>query len=108
MQKRGAAIIDARGASSAASAANAAINSVVSIETATPAGDWASLAVASSGEYGTPEGLQYGFPIASDGNGNWRVVEDLSHNDFAKAKLAITTDELISERDEIRSLGLIS
>lgn len=108
VQKRGAAIIDARGASSAASAANAAINSVVSIETATPAGDWASLAVASSGEYGTPEGLQYGFPIASDGNGNWRVVEDLSHNDFAKAKLAITTDELISERDEIRSLGLIS
>ncbi len=107
VQKRGAAIIDARGASSAASAASAAIDSVVSVETASPQGQWSSLAVASRGEYGTPEGLQYGFPIASAGNGEWKVVEGIEHNEFANEKLAITTDELISERDEIRSLGLI-
>ena len=66
-----------------------------------------SLAVASNGEYGTPEGLQFGFPIASDGKGGWKVVEGFELNDFAKAKIQITTDELVSERDEVRSLGLI-
>ena len=107
VQKRGAAIIEARGLSSAASAANAAIDSVTSIWNPTPAGDCVSLAVASNGEYGTPEGLQFGFPIAADGNGGWKVVEGFELNDFAKAKIQITTDELVSERDEVRALGLI-
>ena len=107
VQKRGAAIIEARGLSSAASAANAAIDSVKSVHTAPPAGGWASLAVASRGEYRTPEGLQYGFPVAADGNGGWSVVEGLSHDDFAQEKLALTTAELVSERDEITALGLI-
>ncbi len=107
VQKRGAAIIEARGLSSAASAANAAIDSVNSIHTAPPAGDWASLAVVSRGEYGTPEGLQFGFPVAADGQGGWSVVEGLAHDEFAQGKLAITTEELESERAEITSLGLI-
>jgi malate dehydrogenase len=107
VQKRGAAIIEARGLSSAASAANAAIDSVNSVHTAPHKGDWASLAVVSRGEYGTPEGLQYGFPVVSDGKGGWSVVEGLAHDDFAQEKLRITTEELASERDEVRSLGLI-
>jgi len=107
VQKRGAAIIEARGLSSAASAANAAIDSVNSIHTAPPAGDWASLAVISRGEYGTPEGLQYGFPVVSDGQGSWSVVEGLTHDEFAQEKLRVTTEELVGERDEVQSLGLI-
>ncbi len=107
VQKRGAAIIEARGLSSAASAANAAIDSVNSIHTAPRAGEWASLAVVSRGEYGAPEGLQYGYPVASDGAGGWSVVEGLNHDDFAAEKLAVTTAELESERDEVRKLGLI-
>jgi malate dehydrogenase len=104
VQKRGAAVIEARGASSAASAANAAVDSVVSIRTATPGGDWVSLAVCSRGEYGVPEGLQYGFPVRSDGAGGWQVVEGLDHDDFARGKLKITTDELIAERDDVADL----
>jgi malate dehydrogenase len=107
VQKRGAAIIEARGLSAAASAANAAIDSVNSIHTAPPAGDWASLAVCGRGEYGTPEGLQYGFPVVADGSGGWRVVEGLTHDEFAREKLRITTEELVSERDEVTALGLI-
>jgi malate dehydrogenase len=107
VQKRGAAIIEARGLSSAASAANAAIDSVTSIWNKTDAGDCASLAVVSKGEYGVPEGLQFGFPVQSDGAGHWSVVEGFDLNDFAKAKIQVTTDELVSERDEVRSLGLI-
>src|SRR4051812_20132563 len=107
VQKRGAAFIEARGLSSAASAANAAIDSVNSVHTAPPAGDWASLAVVSRGEYGTPEGLQYGFPVVSDGQGSWSVVEGLTHDDFAQEKLRVTTEELVGERDEVQSLGLI-
>lgn len=107
VQKRGAAIIEARGLSSAASAANAAIGSVNSIRLASPAGQWSSLAVCSSGEYGMPAGLQYGFPVASDGKGGWSVVEGLAHDAFATEKLRVTTDELVAERDEVRTLGLI-
>ncbi len=103
VQKRGAAVIEARGASSAASAANAAINSVVSIRTPTPEGDWTSLAVVSRGEYGVPEGLQFGFPVRTDGSG-WQVVEGIEHDDFAREKIKITTDELLAERDEVTEL----
>lgn len=103
VQKRGAAIIDARGASSAASAANAAIDSVKSIITPTAKGDWVSLAVASKGEYGVPEGLQFGFPIVSAGD-SWSVVEGIKHDEFALSKIKATTDELVAERAEIESL----
>ena len=103
VQKRGAAVIEARGASSAASAANAAINSVVSIRSATPDGDWTSLAVCSRGEYGVPEGLQFGFPVRTDGS-EWQVVEGIEHDEFARRKLKVTTDELVAERDEVADL----
>jgi malate dehydrogenase len=103
IQKRGAAVIAARGASSAASAAHAAIQSVQSIWQKTAKGDWHSLAVTSHGEYGTPEGLQFGFPVRSDGK-SCEIVEGLEHDDFAKAKLAVTTEELVGERDEVKEL----
>src|SRR3954469_6827877 len=96
VQKRGAAVIEARGLSSAASAANAAVDSVNSIWRATPAGDWTSLAVCSSGQYGVPEGLQYGYPVVADGAGGWSVAEGIEHDEFAQEKLRITTEELVA------------
>ena len=103
VQKRGAAVIETRGASSAASAATAVIDTVNSIRTATRAGDWTSLAVVSRGEYGTPAGVQFGFPVTSDGNG-WKVVEGLSHDDDAKARVRVTSEELLQERELVRGL----
>jgi len=103
VQKRGAAVIEARGLSSAASAANAAIDSVRSVHFGTRPEDWTSLAVVSHGEYGTPEGLQFGFPVRTDGRG-WSIVEGLEHDDFAKEKIRLTTDELLQERDLVRDL----
>jgi malate dehydrogenase len=104
VQKRGAAIIDARGLSSAASAANAAIDSVVSIHAGTPGDEFTSLAVVSRGEYGIPEGLQFGFPVRTDGSAGWTVVEGLSHDDFATDRIRVTTEELEAERAEVASL----
>ncbi len=104
VQKRGAAVIEARGLSSAASAANAAIDSVVSIRTATPADDWTSLAVVSNGEYGVPAGLQFGFPVRANGAGGWTVVEGLAHDAFAADRIRITTEELEGERAEVADL----
>src|SRR5262245_23446092 len=106
VQKRGARVIEARGASSAASAANAAIDAVNSVWRPTAAGHFHSLAVASNGEYGAPEGLQFGFPVRSSGDA-WSVVEGLEHDDFAQDRIRITTEELVAERDEVTSLGLI-
>ena len=106
VQKRGAAVIEKRGASSAASAAHAAIDSVNSVLFATPGDDFHSLAVCSSGQYGVPEGLQFGFPVRSDGS-SWSVVEGIEHDDFAKERIRITTEELEAERAEVRKLGLI-
>ena len=103
VQKRGAAVIEARGASSAASAANAVIDSVISIRTPTPWGDWHSLAVVSHGEYGIPDGLQFGFPVRSDGD-RWEVVQGLEHDNDAKERLWTTTQELIQERDMVKGL----
>ncbi len=103
VQKRGAAVIEARGLSSAASAANAVIDSVNSIRAATPHGDWTSLAVCSRGEYGTPEGLQFGYPVATDGT-TWKVVEGLEHDADAKERIRITTEELTQERDLVKAL----
>ena len=107
VQKRGAAIINARGASSAASAANAAIDTVVSLTTPTATGDCASVAVTSRGEYGIPEGLTFGFPITVNAKGKWKVKEGITLDAFAKKRIQETTDELIAERDDVRTLGLI-
>jgi malate dehydrogenase len=63
--------------------------------------------VTSSGEYGVPEGLTFGYPIVADGRGGWKVKEGFVHDDFATERIKITTDELIAERDEVRALGLI-
>jgi len=104
VQKRGAAIIDARGLSSAASAASAAIDSVVSIRTTTPKDDVTSLAVVSNGEYGVPAGLQFGFPVRVNSAGAWEVVEGLHHDDFATERIRITTEELESERADVGAL----
>jgi malate dehydrogenase len=107
VQKRGAAIIEARGASSAASAANAAIDTVVGLRVATAADDCVSVGVTSRGEYGSPEGLTFGLPVTADGVGSWSVKEDFGRDDFANERVKITTDELLAERDEVRALGLI-
>ena len=104
VQKRGAAIIEARGLSSAASAANAAIDSVNSIRNATPGDDFTSLAVVSNGEYGIPQGLQFGFPVRTNGLGGWTVVEGLTHDEFATERIRITTEELLAERAEVEDL----
>jgi len=103
IQKRGAAVIEARGASSAASAANAVVDSVVSVRTPTPWGDWHSLAVVSHGEYGVPEGLQFGFPVRSDGEA-WEVVPDLQHDDDAWKRIRTTTQELLQEQEMVKDL----
>lgn len=103
VQQRGAQVIKARGASSAASAANAAVDSVRSIRTPTPGGDNAALAVPSRGEYGVPEGLQFGFPVRSTGE-DWEVIEGFEHDDFASEKIRITTEELLSEREAVKDL----
>jgi malate dehydrogenase len=103
VQKRGAAIIDARGFSSAASAANAAIDSVRSFAGVTPEGDWTSLGIASRGEYGVPEGLQFSYPVHSSGS-SWEIVEGLEHDEFAQDRLRITIEELLAERADVEDL----
>jgi malate dehydrogenase len=103
VQNRGAAIIKARGLSSAGSAACAAIDSVVSIQRGTAPGDWTSLGVFSRGEYGVPEGLCYGFPIRSDGN-DWQVVTGLEHGEQARKRLDATLEELLQERTLVAEL----
>ena len=107
VQKRGAAIIEARGASSAASAANAAIDTVVGLRTQTPSDDCVSVSVTSKGEYGVPEGLTFGFPVAADGQGGWKVKEGFVVDEFSAERIKLTTDELIGERDEVVKLGLV-
>jgi len=103
VQKRGAAVIKARGASSAASAANAVIDTVRNIISPTPKGEFFSVAVVSDGSYGIEKGLIFGFPIRSDGE-NWEIVQGIEHNPFALGKIAATHDELKSERDAIKEL----
>lgn len=98
VQKRGAAIIEARGLSSAASAANAAIDHVKSMITATPQGDWFSAAIRSDGSYDIPEGLVFSFPLRSDGN-KWEIVQGLEVNEFARGKIQITQQELEEEKE---------
>src|SRR5215204_1829841 len=104
--KRGAAIIDARGASSAASAANAAVDHVHDWVNGTPDGDWVSMAVPSDGSYGIDEGLISSFPCTCSG-GEYTIVQGLEINDFARAKIEKTVEELVGERDAVQTLGLV-
>ena len=103
VQQRGAAIIKARGASSAASAANAAIDTVRSLTTPTSEGDWNSVCVASDGSYGTKEGLITSFPIRSDGE-KWEIVQDVPINEFARGKIDASINELDEERNLVSDL----
>ncbi len=104
VQQRGAAIIEARGLSSAASAANAAIDHMRDWEFGTPEGSYVSMAVVSDGSYGVPEGLICGFPVRTDGEGGWEIVKDLELDDFAMAKLQTTVDELQEEKTIVADL----
>jgi malate dehydrogenase len=104
--KRGAAIIDARGASSAASAANAAVDHVRDWVNGTPEGDWVSMAIASRGQYGVEEGLISSFPCACSG-GDYRVVEGLEVNELSQSRIDTTVDELREERETVKELGFI-
>ena len=104
VQQRGKAVIDARGASSAASAANAAIDTVKAVDNQTKEGDWFSAAVPSDGSYGIPEDLIFGFPLTSNGQGKVAIVQGIELNDFAQAKIKITTDELLSEKEAVKDL----
>jgi malate dehydrogenase len=103
VQKRGAAIIEARGLSSAASAANAAIGHVRDWVNGTPSGDWVSMGIASDGSYGIAEGLMFGYPTTCS-SGRYEIVKGLEHNDFAKSKIAATQKELVEERSSIEHL----
>jgi malate dehydrogenase len=104
--KRGAAIIEARGASSAASAANAAIDHIYSWVNGTPEGDWTSAGIVSDGTYGVPAGLISSFPVTSNG-GEWEIVEGLELNEFSQARIDASVAELAEERDAVVALGLI-
>jgi malate dehydrogenase len=104
--KRGAAIIEARGSSSAASAANAAIDHVRDWVSGTPEGDWTSAAIVSDGSYGVPEGLISSFPVVSRG-GTWEIVTGLDISDFSRARIDASVQELQEERDAVASLGLV-
>ena len=106
IQQRGAKVIEARGSSSAASAANAIIDSVNSITTPTPAGDCVSLSTISHGEYGIDEGLVFGFPMKSNGS-TCEVIEGFTHSSFARERIDLTMKELQEERDAVISLGLV-
>jgi len=104
VQQRGSAIIKARGASSAASAANAALDTVTRINAPTPEGDWFSTAIPSDGSYGIPEGLIFSFPLRSKGDGAYEIVQGLELNDFSKEKIKATSTELEMERDAVKEM----
>jgi malate dehydrogenase len=104
--KRGAAIIDARGASSAASAASATIDAARDWLHGSAEGDWVSMAVRSDGSYDVPEGLIYSFPVTTKG-GEWEIVQGLDISEFSRGRMDATAAELIEERDAVKELGLI-
>lgn len=106
VQQRGAAIIEARGLSSAASAANAAIDHMRTWALGTASGDWVSMAIPSDGSYGVPEGLISSFPVTC-ANGEYSIVQGLDIDDFSRARIDISAAELAEERDGVRELGLI-
>jgi malate dehydrogenase len=104
--KRGAAIIEARGSSSAASAASATIDAARDWLRGSPEGDWVSMAVVSDGSYDVPEGLVYSYPVTTK-DGNWEIVQGLEINEFSRGRMDATADELAEERDAVKELGLI-
>jgi len=104
--KRGAAIIEARGASSAASAANAAVDHIRSWALGTPDGDWVSMGVPSDGSYGVPEGIISSFPCVCR-DGDYAIVQGLDIDDYSRSKIDASADELVSERDAVEELDLI-
>ena len=104
--KRGAAIIDARGSSSAASAASATVDAARDWLLGTPKDDWVSMAVLSDGSYGVPEGLISSFPVTTKG-GDWSIVQGLDINDFSRSRIDKSTAELADERSAVTDLGLI-
>jgi malate dehydrogenase len=106
VQKRGAAVIEARGASSAASAANAAVDAVHDWVLGTPSDDWVSMAIPSDGSYGVEEGLVSSFPVTCSG-GAYQVVQGLDLDEFSRSRIGVTVDELKEERDAVKELGLI-
>jgi malate dehydrogenase len=106
VQQRGAAVIEARGSSSAASAANAALDHVRDWALGTPAGDWVSMAVASDGSYGVPEGLVSGFPCTTK-DGVWSIVPGLDIDEFSRSRIDASVAELGVERDAVAELGQI-
>ncbi|MFI5044346.1 MAG: malate dehydrogenase, partial [Acidimicrobiales bacterium] len=104
--KRGAAIIDARGASSAASAASAAVDHIRDWSLGTADGDWVSMGIPSDGSYGVPEGIISSFPVTCSG-GQYSIVQGLDIDDFSRSKIDASTTELQEERDAVKSLGLV-
>jgi len=104
--KRGAAIIDARGASSAASAASATTDAARDWLLGSPEGNWVSMAVVSDGSYGVPEGLISSFPVTTK-DGNWSIVQGLEIDKFSRARIDKSTAELAEERDAVTELKLI-
>jgi malate dehydrogenase len=105
--KRGAEIIEARGASSAASAASAAIDHVYDWVNGTADGDWVSMAVPSDGSYGVAEGIITSFPVTT-ANGEWSIVQDLDVPEFSQQRIDKTVNELREEREAVAKLGLVS
>jgi len=103
-QERGKAVINKRGLSSAFSAANGALDHVKCLLTATASNDWSSAALVSDGQYGVAKGLVFGYPVKSDGKGNFTVVEGLSLDAFGKAKFENTLKELLEEQDAVKEL----
>jgi len=106
VQKRGAAVIEARGASSAASAASATIDHTRDWLAGSPEGSWLSMAVCSDGSYGVPEGLISSFPVTTS-NGSWEIVQGLEIDDFSRGRIDASAAELVEERDAVKGLGLI-
>ena len=104
VQQRGKAVIEARGASSAASAANAAIDTIKAVSKPTQDGDCFSAAIPSDGSYGIPEGLIFGFPLRTNEKGEVEIIQDFEINDFAQSKIDITTKELLEEQEAVRDL----
>ena len=103
MQQRGAAIIKARGLSSAASAANAVLDTVRNLTTPTKAGDWFNVAVCSDGSYGIEKGLLFSYPVRSDGQ-EWGIVQGLPLNEFSRSRIATTENELKEEKALVADL----
>jgi malate dehydrogenase len=106
VQQRGAAIIEARGASSAASAASAAIDHMHDWALGTPDGDWVSMAVHSDGSYGVPEGIISSFPVTCS-KGEWSIVQGLDIDEFSRGRIDASANELVEERDAVQGMGLI-